>query len=376
MPNLKRDMPAMAAASLAASLSGTALAQSGLSIYGGLDLAIAHYKGEGGASRTQLFAGGNQNSRLGIRGREDLGGGLHAGFDLEMGIAADTGSGLPSNTNNQASGISTPGPGGVQPLTFNRRSFVALGGAWGEVRLGRDYVPSFWPIYLYDPFRTGVGFGGITILGSTVTNLRASNSIGYFTPTCDAVQCKGLFAHVMYALGENASGTPFPDDGNAAGLRIGYAGSGWEVSLARSKTTNDTVRDFSQTSGGGTFDTKFARFMLLAGENRTGRPIAALNNGTRAPFWQLGALVYAGPGYIPVAYTRVNRNDPDNSSASKISFGYVYALSKRTAVYTTYARIDNRNSLALPVNVGPDSGPAPAPGRKATGFDVGMRVSF
>jgi predicted porin len=363
------------AAWLLLSWAGATLAQSGLIVSGGIDLAVAHYQGAGGGSRTQLISGGNQNSRLNIRGREDLGAGWYAGFELEAGLAADTGTGLTSNINNQVSGIVPAGSGGATALTFNRRSIVGIGGDWGELRLGRDYVPSFWPIYLYDPFRTGVGFGGITILGSTVTNLRASNSIGYFTPGCDAV-CKGPFAQLMYAFGENGSGSPAAHDGRVLGMRLGYGAPTWEVSVARSKTTSVAVADFTQTSGGGYFETRWARLMLLVGENRTGRPVAALNNGTRAPFWQLGALVYLPVGYLPVAYTRVTRNDLDSSSASKISFGYVYPLSKRTAVYTTYARISNKKALAIPVNVGADAGPTPEPGGGASGWDVGIRLTF
>ena len=49
-------------------------------------------------------------------------------------------------------------PAGSQGLTFNRRSTVSLAGSWGEVRLGRDYVPYFWNTTIFDPFGTnGVG---------------------------------------------------------------------------------------------------------------------------------------------------------------------------------------------------------------------------
>ena len=116
--------------------------------------------------------------------------------------------------------------------------------------------------------------------------------------------------------------------------------------------------------------------MVLAGENQTGLPVAALNNGNRAPFWQVGAMINLGPGYIPVAYTRVKRNDAQDSSAHKIAIGYVYSLSKRTALYSTYAHIDNKNAMAMPVNVGADAGPAPLPGRNSSGRDVGIRHNF
>jgi len=360
------------AALLALPLAGTAFAQSSLTIYGGVDLALSHYRADGGGSRTQLTPGGNQNNRLGFRGREDLGGGLYAAFELEMGLAPDTGLGLTANPNNQPSGA-TVVPAG---MTFNRRSILQVGGNWGELRVGRDYVPSFWPLYLYDPFRTGVGFGGITILGSTVTNLRASNTVAYITPGCDGIVCKGWFAHAMYGFGENASGQPGSQDGNVTGARVGYGGERWDVSVARSRTTNNVVGWFTQTSGGGTYDFGFARLMLLAGENKTSQPVAALANGTRAPFWQVGAFVPLGPGYIPVAYTRVSRNDPADSSAFKVAIGYVYFLSKRTALYTTYAHVENRNALAIPVNVGADAGPSPLPGRSASGLDLGIRLTF
>jgi predicted porin len=51
-----------------------------------------------------LTSSGNQASRLGFKGREDLGSGLAAGFDLEAGLNTDSGTGQASNTNNQPSG--------------------------------------------------------------------------------------------------------------------------------------------------------------------------------------------------------------------------------------------------------------------------------
>ena len=173
-------------------------------------------------------------------------------------------------------------------------------------RLGRDYVPTFWQLFAYDPFRTGVGFGSVTTQGgSPITQLRASNSIGYFTPGCYSYQCKGFFAQAMYALGENASGAANSDDGKVAGVRVGYGAAQWDVSAGQTKTWNTAIGDFTQTVIGGAYDNDAFRLMVLAGEHKTGRPVAALNNSTKAPFWQVGAYIYVGPGYIPVAYTRV-----------------------------------------------------------------------
>ena len=335
-----------------------------------------YYRGEGAGSRLQLVSGGNTQSKLGFRGREDLGGGTYAAFELEAGLGADSGLGQATNANNQA--VTGPAsPPNTQGLTFNRKSFVSLLGPWGDVRLGRDYVPTFWQLFAYDPFRTGVGFGSVTTQGgSPITQLRASNSIGYFTPGCYSFQCKGFFAQAMYALGENASGAANAYDGKAAGLRVGYGAAQWDVSAGQTKTWNAAIGDFTQTVVGGAYDNTAFRLMALAGEHKTGLPVAALNNGTKAPFWQVGAFIYVGPGYIPVAYTRVKRNDAQDSSASKIAIGYVYNLSKRTAVYSTYAHIDNNKAMAIPVNAGADAGPTPLPGRNSSGIDLGIRHNF
>jgi predicted porin len=370
----KLNVIAAAAALLAA---GAASAQSSVAIYGVVDVALSHYKGEGTASRTFMTNGGNQQSRLGFRGREDLGGGLYAGFELEAGLGTDSGVGQATNTNNQASGGALAGMNGSQGVVFNRKSFVSLGGSWGEVRAGRDYVPTFWILFAYDPFRTGVGFGSATTQGgSPITQLRASNSISYLTRQCNAYECKGGWLQAMYAMGENASNAPNDSDGRVLGIRVGYGGGNWDVAIGHTETKQASVGDFKQSVLGGSYDWGGGRVMAQVGRHSTGLPVAALQGGTRAPFWQIGATINAGPGYIPVAYTSVKRNDPRDSSADKFAIGYVYLLSKRTALYTTAAYINNKGAMQVPVNAGADAGPVPVAGGYSSGVDFGIRHSF
>ena len=364
---MKRSFFALAALAAAT----TAGAQPSLTIYGIVDAAFANYRGAGAGSRTQLVSGANQSSRLGFTGREDLGGGLYAGFVLEAQPDTGNGSFATTNTNNQPSG--TAGGGG---LTFSRKSYVDLGGGWGEVRLGRDYTPAFWNLFEYDPFRVGVGMGTLTTHGTTVTSFRASNSIGYFTPGCSTFTCKGFFGQAMYAMGENPSGSATSNDGRYTGVRLGYGGAKWDIAAARGVTKNVAAHDYTQTNVGAYVDAGPAHLMAVWGEDKTGVPIAAMNNGKRARFWQIGARITVGPGYIPVAFTRLKRDDPGNGAADKIALGYVYNLSKRTALYATYARINNKNTMQLPVNAGADAGPTPLPGRAASGYDIGMRHTF
>ncbi len=346
---------------------------SGVSVYGVVDLALSSYKGEGAGSRSMLTSSGNQASRLGFKGREDLGDGLAAGFEMEAGLNADTGTGQASNTNNQPSG--SAGANGA--MTFNRKSYVYLEGKdWGQLRLGRDYTPAFWNLFAFDPFRVGVGMSGHVLNGTTATGFRASNAIGYFSPGCTTFQCKGLFFQGMLAFGENSTSDATKRDGNLQSFRLGYGGTDFDVAIGSAITKNAAVGDFRQSNIGGAYRWQGHRLMVLLGENRSGKPVAALDGTSRGRFWQLGAWVSTGTGYIPISYMQLKRNDVSDSSARKLAIGYVHPLSKRTTLYGTYAHVTNKGALRLPVSSGAVQGPEPVLGGNASGFDLGIRHAF
>lgn len=362
---------ALAGAGLALAAAGGAFAQSSVTIYGVVDLAASYYKGQGNGHTLRLTSGAGQQTRLGFRGNEDLGSGMYAGFELEAGVNADSGAGQASNSNNQASGTGAAGG-----LTFNRKSVAVLGGPWGEVRLGRDYTPSFWVLFAYDPFRTGAGFGAALTQGaSPYTQLRASNSISYLTRKCYIYECAGFYGQATYAFGENTSGVN-RKDGNTAGIRLGWGGGNWSVAVGHTETKDLAAGNFQQTLLGGSWDWGGGRLLLQTGRHRTGRPVASLQGGTQAKFAQVGAFINVGKDTIPISLTRVRRNDAQHGGATKFAVGYVHSLSKRTALYGTAAFIDNTGSMQLPVNVGADAGPAPVRGGKASGLDVGIRHVF
>lgn len=355
--------------------TGVAAAQSSVEMYGVVDLAVSSYRGAGAATKTMMTSSGNTASRIGFRGKEVLGQGMEAGFDMEAGLNVDVGAGLPTNTNNQASGAAGGGGG----ITFNRKSYLYLTGKAGQIRLGRDYTPSFWNTFVYDPYRVGVGISGLTMHGTTSTGIRASNSVGYYTPGCTSFQCKGPFFQLMLAMGENTEQGPERRNGNYWGFRAGYGGEGWDVAIASGTTQNAVAGDFVQRNIGAGYTWKGQRLMLLAGENKVGRPQASLGGADRVRYAQVGGWIKPRPSsadYIPVSYTYLQRNDAEKSRAQKFSVGYVHALSKRTAVYGTYAYIDNGGSLRLPVSSSAESGPVPQAGGSASGLDIGIRHSF
>jgi predicted porin len=360
---MKKSLIALAALAAA----GAASAQSSVTLFGIVDATVAYGTagGAGSAHRWQLTNSGYNSSRLGFRGTEDLGGGMSASFWLEAGVNNDNGSGAATNTNNQATGGAVAGIGGGQGLTFNRRSTVSLAGGWGELRLGRDYSPQFWNLTVFDPFGTN-GVGTTQTLNSIITGVtavRASNSIGYFLPG----NLGGFYGQVQVYMGENArTGAATQDDGNGVGLRIGYASGPFNVALATSRT-DYAAGDVKQSNIGGQWDFGVAKLM--------GHITWDENGATDGRGWLIGALVPVGPGEIRVAYSRYRTDLPATGvdpRTNKLALGYVHNLSKRTAVYATWAHARNSNGAAAVLN----GATAGGVNQNSSGFDLGIRHSF
>jgi predicted porin len=345
------------ASSLALAAAG-AHAQSSLTIYGTVDTRLA--RGTGSiASITRLASSGTNSSRLGFRGAEDLGSGLSASFVLEADINSDDGTSTASNVNNQAGAAA---PAGTQGLTFNRRSTVSLAGRWGELRLGRDYTPTFWNGAWADPYgNVGVGVTLMTS-GQKVgpTYARSSNSIGYLTPDT----LGGFYGQYMHMLGENLSNAANAHDGTGDSIRIGWQNARWNVAYAAGRIDYAAGDVFTQN------------FLVLA---QTG--FATLTAGyekTRvdgpapdARTWILGAVVPFGPVQAKLSYSSAETDAAGHPRSRKLALGGVYSLSKRTALYATVATLHNSGGASLALN-----NAVTAANHGSSGWDVGLRHSF
>jgi predicted porin len=375
---MKKSLIALAVLAAA----GAASAQSSVTLFGIVDATIAYGKGggAGSASRWQLTNSGYNSSRLGFRGTEDLGGGMSASFWLEAGLNNDSGAGAPTNTNNQSTGgiptcsvgtvagvtpTCTAAANGTQGLTFNRRSTVSLAGGWGELRLGRDYTPQFWNLTVFDPFGTN-GVGTTQTLNSivtTVTAVRASNSIGYFLPG----NLGGFYGQGQVYLGENAqTGAATEDDGTGWGVRFGYASGPFNVAAAFSRTKYAVGRQ-QQNNIAGQWDFGVAKLM--------GQITRDKNGATRGKGYLIGTLVPVGPGEIRAAwsqYTTDLAGTGTDPRTRKLAIGYVHNLSKRTALYATWAGVRNSNGAAAVLN----GGVSPTANQNSSGVDLGIRHSF
>ncbi|MDP2769378.1 MAG: porin, partial [Giesbergeria sp.] len=109
--------------------SGVAMAQSSVTLYGVADLGLVKSNGIS-AQMTGNGLMNNGSSRLGVRGVEDLGGGLKASFNFEQGINAESGN--------------------TDAATFQRAAWMALSGGFGKFQMGRTLNPSFFGVAAWE----------------------------------------------------------------------------------------------------------------------------------------------------------------------------------------------------------------------------------
>ena len=344
------------------------------------------------------------------------------------------------NTGNAITANPVSSNGGLQGLTFNRRATVGLQGAFGEVRLGRDLTPSFLNLATFDPFgNVGVGsalnvaLGGLNPAGNSVAppgspkpQIRSSNSIGYMTPNLG-----GFTGQVMYAFAEvptnctafgaiaattnnTNSCTGASGDGKYLGLRGAYANGPIGVAAAYGKTTyaNDPTAPAGLVVNGGTpllsqfrgnytvmnlgasYDFGKAKAMVQYGTQVQQANInQTLNTGTGAldltraaqdqklTHYLLGVSVPVGAGEFKASYNwgKVNSRAlviDNQRKQTQLALGYVHNLSKRTAAYTTYSRLNASGNGAVATMGLNSSAATAASGVSATGYDIGIRHSF
>jgi len=379
---MKRSLLALA---VLGAFAGAASAQSSVTLFGVLDVNAQGIKNN--ATTQRLSTDGIASSRLGFRGVEDLGGGLRASFHLEAALAPDTGT---AGGNNQLVN------GAGSSALFNRRATVSLLGGFGEVRLGRDYDPTFWNLTNFDPFGTnGVGssLNMVSTLGSGVgTLVRANNSIGYFLPG----NLGGLYGQAMVAAGEGAerntvtgsisqTGTAGTTTTIGAGNkyyggRVGYAAGPFDVAVAYGTTESFTGDKYKLGNVGASWDFGIAKIMaqyINAKYNATSTLSGALGDRKQVNYL-LGAVVPVGAGEFHASYDRANQSGAGTNSndANLMALGYVYNLSKRTALYGNIARIDNKGVQAFSVNGSITGTNLLTGGRDSTGYEVGVRHSF
>ncbi|MCP3655898.1 porin [Herbaspirillum sp.] len=402
---MKKSILALA---VLAAFGGAAHAQSSVTIYGAVDASLSYTNkistgGKDTGGQMALDSGLMKGSRLGVKGVEDLGGGIKALFTIENGFSVDT------------------GEAGQKGVLWGRQATVGLSGNFGTVLAGRqkDVLDDVGSI-------TSPGdFGGVV---SRVHSLnldrtngeRVNNSIRYNTPNFN-----GFTGSVIYGFGEQAGNT---GAGQSFGLGGTYAngplniGLGYFQSKMGGKSASD-VNGAAACNGGGkygdtclktwtlaaayqfgparvygsysrvklpltaarrSFDPKFDSFAAWTDPNKKIERYDAVEKGDytigganneSSQTLDLGVNYRISPSLALISslqYTRAKFVRTSDGRMVQINLGAKYDLSKRTS---TYAVIRNLRTSDM-YSVGLASDRVPGSDRSQTGINAGLIHSF
>jgi predicted porin len=348
---MKKSLVALAALAVV----GAASAQSSVTLYGVVDVNVNSTK-QAGTSLTSMSSGGLQGSRWGVRGVEDLGGGLSGIFRLESGHSTDDGFMAQGNR------------------LFGRQATVGLQGGFGSIRLGRTNTP----IGVLGDESATLGSKGLDLLavaGMTSVNgaYRTDNAITYDSPNFGGLTFSGQFStqlngqettnrngrhagfNVIYKGGPLSGGLGYLDARtvNAAGVvgdnraLLGNLGFNFGVGTVRGVVERDDIG----TSEDPTFLGLEASFPLGAFTASAG--IARLRDATGAAGVSDDANLYTLQG--------------------------VYNLSKRTALYTFFTQVKNKGASARGFGgaiAAQAVAPATLAGTSNRALQIGVRHAF
>jgi predicted porin len=313
----------------AAMASGSACAQSNVEVYGLLDLLVGPttHSSKDQGTIMRVSSGGMNTSRLGFRGGEALGNGLRAVYQLEMGIAADTGT-------------------ADNPL-FKRQANVGLEGSFGRIVLGRSFTSVYDFMIAYDPMgyapfyswaptgnASGTSKYGMTTAFDNMVkysgkfgklNVGASYGAGEQSSTGDSA--KGAVA-ASYAMGpfsavaayERVNGNTLAATGARDATTVWHLGA---MYASGSMKLQAAVRDYRLESGKALTPDVRAR-LYWAGANYMTTPVVTLT----------GAIYYQDVLAVPA---------PADADPVMLVGRVRYAMSRRTDLYVTAAYAKARN---------------------------------
>jgi predicted porin len=332
-----------------ACLASQAQAQNTVTLYGVVDTGLMYIHNSGGHSTQILMTSGSvSGSRFGLKGSEDLGGGLKAIFQLENGF-------------NSANGKLGQGS-----RMFGRQAYVGLSGnGWGTVTLGRQYDPV---VDLVQPVQGDNWLAGFFTSPGDIDNadnsVRFSNAVKWASPNWSGLQLEAMYSFGGIAgsvgSGQTYSGAASYSNG-ALSLAAGYLhidngnaslstrGTTSADSLFNSSVNNayTSSRSINITRAGGNYVIgsvtlggyySFSQYNPDASSTFT--KSEKYHNGEVYAVWQISPALLT-----EIGYDYMKSYGDSSAKQNQFSIGADYFLSKRTDVYAiaAYALASGQN---------------------------------
>ena len=307
---------------------------------------------------------GSEASKWGLKGTEDLGGGLRATYQLESGFSATDGS------------LSSGG------RAFGRYSTVGLAGSWGEVKLGRQLTMLIPAMMYSDSF--GPAWYGIGTLDSYIPNSRADNAIGYMG------RFGALDIGATFSLGRDVVNNGRPTGTNCPGgtadskacrevsVMLRYSTKTWGLAYGMDQIsggagafgglTSSDLKDRRSTLGG---------YVMIQDNFRlSGGVLHRLNDGNMSD--RSSNIYYLNGKYDVTETTSLDAEvlnlkfKKSSASANYFIARVTHKLSKRTSLYATVSRIENSSNSKIAVSPGLQS----TLGMQQNGVILGVKHAF
>lgn len=352
-----------------------------VTVYGLIDYGFASRSGNvSGSNQTagrngtlNEFAGGiSRGNRIGFKGAEDLGNGLKAIFEIEFGFKGDD---TASSTFN-----------------LNRHAFVGLTGGFGTVLGGRVDPPRYSFHGKYDPFanHTVANVASVIDYTSGIGTDRADNVIAYVTPEL-IPGFKVLAAYTTKLIGQEGTSAVAGQNIKTGDLPL------WAIAGMYDSGPLSITLDIEDLTTKTNPDGHVGIYLLGASYDFGVVKLSGLyeyDKGRGARIDKGGSAVVLGVSAPVTSALKLMANYVDGRAKGtgtrdidcrKFGIGGEYALSKRTVLYTTYARInaDSNSTCAISLSgeingntADSTADPAHNGAYGRSGFDLGIRHSF
>jgi len=337
-------------ATLVLAAGSAVAADSSVTLYGVADTFI-QYLDNGGNHSFSERSGGAAGSQFGLKGNEDLGGGLSAQFDVETGFNLNNGTFFADTTS-----------------LFYRQAWVGLNhSTYGSLTFGRQYEPSFRVVYPTDPFRVNEILSPFSAdvlavdkktLSTQYDSGRASNSVLYQSPNLGGVQLYGMYAFAATVT------QPVPaTTGNMLNLGATYTGYGLYAGLSyvnqhpgqetiAGLPTALTLLSTEHFIGALAYRVGIVNFQFNYSYRRAQDPsarslAAVLGTAHSLSIAELGATIQAtAADTIEIAALQRNvRGAHDNTPGFEI--GADHSISKRTSFYVRAGYMKNNGTSTV-----------------------------
>jgi len=310
--------------------------------YGVLDGAVAALSNSGQQSQTLAVSGGLAESRLGLKGSEDVGDGMKVIYNLEYGLDLQTNS-----------TIGTAAVGGHTA----RQQLLGLTGGFGTVATGYLQTTAYDFAVKFDPTANSLvspvqnltsGLNSQFLIGANAGASRAQRAVAYISPNMEGFTVAVNYATALAGIGNLTQPSGGPAVNNSATLVGAYYDQGplsiggvyTSVSSPAAATAFGSIADEREYALGASYDFGMAK---LLGSYQATHNDGAGNIGNTDKLWSLSGVIPAGPGAAVLSYANAKIDQDTNGGHDGNSYtaAYLYGFSKTTTLYGAYSRVNN-----------------------------------